>query len=146
MKHGHIIFLDKFFPIGHQTLRVEFLGFFHSKGCSHSCDLKANRILDWSTGTVKNRDRHTPPECEELSNTGFLPLIFSADVAKCPAFAANSFLALPESVCLQASPPTPLASDIPSCPPKIGEGAFSPLSTLLGGFSEIRCRQTPSSA
>ena len=62
------------------------------------------------------------------------------------AFAASSFPALPESACFQASPPTPLASDIPSRPPKNGEGATSPPSTLLGCVSEIRCRQTPFSA
>ena len=52
---------------------------------------------------------------------------------------------LPESTCLQVSPPTPLASDISSCPPKVGEGATSPLSMLLGCISKIRSRQTPSS-
>ena len=65
---------------------------------------------------------------------GFSHQFFCADVAKCL------------HICSQASPPTPLASDVPSCPPKIGEGATSPLSTLLGCLSKIRCCQTPSSA
>ena len=91
------------------------------------------------------RNWHSAPECEELSNTRFLPPFFCAGGAKRPAFVANSFPALPKSAYLQVSPPTPLASDIPSCPPKIGEGATSLLSMLLGGISKIRCRQTPSS-
>ena len=65
---------------------------------------------------------------------GFSHQFFCADVSKCLR------------ICSQASPPTPLVSDVPSCPPKIGEGATSPPSTLLGCLNEIRCHQTPSSA
>ena len=39
-----------------------------------------------------------------------------------------------------------LANHIPSCLTKIGEGATSLLSTLLGGVSKIGCLQTPSFA
>ena len=70
---------------------------------------------------------------------------FALTCQRALAFAANSFLALIESACLHACASAPLANRIPSCPPKLGEGATSLPSTLLGRVSEIMRRQTPSS-
>ena len=77
-----------------------------------------------------------------VSPTNFFALTWQS----APAFAANSFLALPESAYLHACPSAPLARRTPSGPPKLGEGATSLPPTFLGGVSEIRRCQTPSSA
>ena len=77
---------------------------------------------------------------------GFSHQFFCTDVAKCPGFSSQLASGASYSACLQASPLTLLASRILSCPPRIDEGATSLPSTLLGGVSKIRYRQTPSSA